>query len=118
MERYVPQTQVLPRCAAVVSHTGSGTFLATLANGIPQVCLPQHADQFLNADACQASGTGLALDPDRATAVAIGEALDRILAEPAYAARARAVAAEITAMPAPSAVVAAIESVAGSARGA
>ena len=112
VERYVPQTHVLPRCAAVVSHAGSGTFLATLANGVPQVCLPQHADQFLNADACQASGTGIALDPDRASAIAVGEALDCILADPAFAARAREVAAEIADMPAPSAVVAAIEAVA------
>jgi Glycosyl transferases, related to UDP-glucuronosyltransferase len=40
VERYVPQTQILRHCAVVVSHAGSGTFLAALAAGVPQLCLP------------------------------------------------------------------------------
>ena len=49
IERYVPQTRVLPHCRVVVSHGGSGTVLGALAVGLPQVCLPQGADQFQNA---------------------------------------------------------------------
>lgn len=44
--RYIPQTQLLDHCAAVASHAGSGTLLAALAYGLPQLCLPQAADQF------------------------------------------------------------------------
>jgi UDP:flavonoid glycosyltransferase YjiC (YdhE family) len=51
IERYVPQTRVLPEAAVVVSHSGSGTVVATLDHGLPQLCLPQGADQFLNARA-------------------------------------------------------------------
>lgn len=49
--RYVPQTAVLPHAAAAVSHAGSGTVLAALAAGVPQLCLPHFADQPLNASA-------------------------------------------------------------------
>ena len=59
---YIPQADLLPRCAAVVSHAGSGTFLAALAQGLPQLVLPQAADQFLNASAGSA-GRGCARDP-------------------------------------------------------
>src|SRR5262249_43735826 len=51
VERYVPQTLVLPHCDVVVSHARSGTVLAALTLGLPQACLPQGADQFLNAGA-------------------------------------------------------------------
>ena len=51
VERYIPQTRLLPVCDVVASHAGSGTVLGALALGIPQLCLPQAADQFLNAAA-------------------------------------------------------------------
>src|SRR6185503_13419353 len=59
--RYLPQDEILPLCAAVVSHGGSGTFLAALAAARPQLCLPQAADQFLNAAALERSGAGVTL---------------------------------------------------------
>ena len=49
--RYVPQHVTMTYADLVVSHAGSGTFLAALARGIPQLCLPQAADQFTNAAA-------------------------------------------------------------------
>ncbi|HVE62946.1 MAG TPA: nucleotide disphospho-sugar-binding domain-containing protein [Mycobacteriales bacterium] len=47
--RSVPQTHLLEHCKVVVSHAGSGTFLGSLAAGLPQLCLPEGADQLLNA---------------------------------------------------------------------
>ncbi|HSS23012.1 MAG TPA: nucleotide disphospho-sugar-binding domain-containing protein [Mycobacterium sp.] len=35
--------------------------LGALAHGLPQLCLPQGADQFRNAQACAAAGAGIAL---------------------------------------------------------
>ena len=61
------QTSVLPHCTAVVSHAGSGTVLGALGTGLPQLCLPQAADQFRNAAGVSAAGAGLALHPDNAT---------------------------------------------------
>ena len=112
VERYVPQTRVLRHCAVVVSHAGSGTFLATLAQGVPQLCLPQAADQFLNAAACAASGAGLTLQPHEATAEAIGAAVSRLLDESSFRDAARKLAAEIAAMPGPADVVSVLETLA------
>ena len=63
--RYIPQTQLLEHCAVVVSHGGSGTLLASLAAELPQLCIPQAADQFFNAASCARAGAGLALEPGR-----------------------------------------------------
>jgi len=49
VERFVPQEQVLLRCAAVISHAGSGSVRGALAHGLPLVLVPQGADQFDNA---------------------------------------------------------------------
>ncbi len=70
VERYVPHIRVLAACDIVVSHAGSGTVLATLASGLPQLCLPQGADQFLNAHAVAAAGAGISLPPGAATHLA------------------------------------------------
>jgi UDP:flavonoid glycosyltransferase YjiC (YdhE family) len=112
VERYVPQTAVLPHCAAVASHAGSGTFLAALGLGIPQLCLPQAADQFINATQGAACGAALTLAPAEATADAIADALGRLLAQPVYAASARMVAEEMAAMPGPDDVAVVLEALA------
>jgi UDP:flavonoid glycosyltransferase YjiC (YdhE family) len=109
VERYVPQTAVLPACAAVVSHAGSGTFLATLGLGIPQLCLPQAADQFINAAQGAASGAAITLLPGEVSAEAVHAALDHLLGEPGFATAARRVAAEIAAMPSPDDVAEVLE---------
>ncbi len=102
--RYIPQGQLLPNCAAIVSHGGSGTFLAALAAEVPQLCVPQAADQFFNAAAGVASGAGLALQPGEVDAIAVREAVQRLLSEPTYAAAAQRISHEIAAMPTPQAV--------------
>ena len=109
VERYVPQTALLPHCALVVSHAGSGTFLASLGLGIPQLCLPQAADQFINAGQGAAAGAALTLAPAEATADAIGEAAGRLLTEPAFGDAARRVRDEIAGMPGPDEVAAVLE---------
>ena len=108
VERFVAQTEVLPRCTAVVSHAGSGTFLGALAEGRPQVCIPQAADQFRNATGVLNAGAGLSLHPDNATPEAIGAATVRILAEGSFRTAAEAVGADIAAMPSPDEVVSAL----------
>ena len=72
---FVPQSEVLEWCDVVVSHGGSGTFLGAITTGVPQLCLPQAADQFRNAAACERAGVGISLGPAAASADAIGQAL-------------------------------------------
>jgi UDP:flavonoid glycosyltransferase YjiC (YdhE family) len=108
VERWVPQAQLLPRCDVVVSHAGSGTFLGALAAGVPQLCLPQAADQFRNAEAGVRAGVALSLAPHEADGEAIAAATRRLLDEPAFAEAARTVQAEIAAMPSPAEVAGAL----------
>ncbi|WP_206785436.1 glycosyltransferase [Amycolatopsis sp. MtRt-6] len=95
---WVPQAAVVPHADLVVHHGGSGTTLGALAAGVPQLVLPQGADQFANADALVAAGAALRLLPGELTADAVAEQ-----ARKASSCRdaARAIAAEIAAMPSP-----------------
>jgi UDP:flavonoid glycosyltransferase YjiC (YdhE family) len=107
--QFIPQAQLLPACAAVISHGGSGTFLAALAAGVPQVLLPQAADQFLNAQGGQQAGVAIAVPPAEISMKRVREALERVVGDAAFRAAAARVRAEISAMPAPEAVVAELE---------
>ena len=97
--RFVPQDDLLSRCTAVVSHGGSGTFLASLARGLPQLILPQGADQFLNADAAERAGVAIVLRPPEQEPSRIREALAAILEDGRLRERAGVLAAEIAGMP-------------------
>jgi UDP:flavonoid glycosyltransferase YjiC (YdhE family) len=109
VERWVSQTDVLPLCAAVVSHGGSGTFLGALSLGLPQLCLPQAADQFRNARAGVITGCGLALNPDEATPTALTAAVARILHDTSFRDEAAVMAKVIDEMPSPAEVVTVLE---------
>jgi MGT family glycosyltransferase len=109
VERYVPQTRVLQRCDVVVSHAGSGTALATLALGIPQLCVPQGADQYLNAAAVAAAGAGISLMPGEADADAVRGAVTRLLDDSSFRDAARGIGASIASMPSPDDVAAVLE---------
>jgi UDP:flavonoid glycosyltransferase YjiC (YdhE family) len=110
--RYIPQTALLPACDVVASHAGSGTVLAALALGIPQLCLPQAADQFLNAAAVARAGAGLAIRPEEVDAAGVGDAIRQLLDDTRFRAQARRVADEIASMPSPEAVVTVLETLA------
>ena len=109
VERYVPQSAVLARCDVVVSHGGSGTVLGALAAGLPQLCLPQGADQFLNAAVVAAAGAGLALEPGSCTAQAVADNVRRLLTEGSFSAQAALVSESIAAMPSVADVAATLE---------
>jgi UDP:flavonoid glycosyltransferase YjiC (YdhE family) len=101
IERWVHQPQVLRHSDVVISHGGSGTFLGALARGLPQLCLPQAADQFRNAEGGVRSGAALALSPEQANPETIVQAVGALLAEDGYRTNAGRIASEIRAMPSP-----------------
>ena len=106
---YIPQTELLPHCAAVASHAGSGTFLAAIARGLPQLLLPQAADQFLNAAAGARAGAGIAIPPDGLDVEAVRDAAQRLLDDPSYRDAAARLGEELRVMPVPETVVERIE---------
>lgn len=105
VEPWVDQPLVLDHCALVVSHAGSGTFLAALARGLPQLCLPQAADQFRNAGAGTHAGAVLSINPDEMSGEAVAAAVSRLLVEDGFRLAAARVADEIREMPSPEEVV-------------
>jgi MGT family glycosyltransferase len=108
VEAFVPHNEVLDWSDVVVSHAGSGTFLGAITAGIPQLCLPQAADQFRNAELCERSGVGMSLGPAAASRDAIRDALRHLLAGHAFHDATAQLATEIAAMPHPDEVAAEI----------
>lgn len=104
--RFVPQDEVLRRVDLVVHHGGAGTMLGVLACGLPQLVLPQGADQPVNAGIVTRIGAGRAIGHDERTPDAITAAVGALLADGPERVAAKRVADEIAAMPAPASVVA------------
>jgi UDP:flavonoid glycosyltransferase YjiC (YdhE family) len=102
---FVPQGKVLRQADLVMHHGGTGTVLGALAAGLPQLVLPQGADQFVNADVLAETGAGAKLVGQEITADAVTGAAGRLLDDPSAREIAVKVAAEIADMPAPAAVV-------------
>jgi len=109
VERFVPQSLVLPHVDAVVSHGGSGTVLAAIGHGLPLVLLPMGADQPWNGDRCSALGLGPVLDPVVATSADIRGAIDDALTTPTYRERAEGLRDALMELPGPAAALVAIE---------
>ncbi|MFF9405092.1 nucleotide disphospho-sugar-binding domain-containing protein [Streptomyces anandii] len=105
---WVPLTVLMRTCAGAVHHGGSGTTLAALNAGVPQIILPDGADRFVNAAAVHERGAGIS-----AKAEEIGvELLRRLLSDEKMRAVAREVSEEIEGMPTPAALVSRLEELA------
>jgi UDP:flavonoid glycosyltransferase YjiC (YdhE family) len=112
LERYVPQSEILPHASVVVCHGGSGSVLGTLAYGLPLVLLPMGADQPQNAERCAALGTGRVLDVVAATPDDIRDAVSAVLSDPSYRIASERLRDELAALPGPEHAVALVERVA------
>ncbi|WP_405020780.1 DUF1205 domain-containing protein [Kitasatospora sp. NBC_00070] len=109
---WVPLAELLRVCDAVVHHGGSGSSLTGLQVGIPQLLLPQGADNFSTADTFAATGAALqARSGEVDTALLV-----RLVTDPALREAAVRLRAENDALPTPAALVPAIEALATAAR--
>jgi len=113
VERFVAQSAVLPLVDLIVHHGGTGTVLGALEAGLPQLLLPQGADQFLNAGILRAAGAGRALTNDEQQPGAIGDAVQAMLGDCPERQAAARLRDEIASMPAPAEVVTALVELAG-----
>ena len=105
VERWIPQSRLLPRCAAFVSHGGSGALFGALRAGVPILALPQGADQFMNAERIEDTGIGRRLMPDDLAPAAVRDAVRSLIDDPRYAAAIAVHRDSIAGMPSPDAVV-------------
>jgi UDP:flavonoid glycosyltransferase YjiC (YdhE family) len=80
-------------------HGGFGTVLGALSAGVPVAVLPLFADQPYNAARVAALGAGIALERGPAGVGGLRSAVEALLADPGYAERAAAIAADVRALP-------------------
>ena len=106
VERFVQQSRVLRQVSAVVHHGGSGTMLGALAEGLPQLIIPQGADHFYNGRALTAAGAGRCLGEHEISPAAVAEAVHALLEDEQLRSHALRLRDEIAAMPGPDQVVA------------
>jgi UDP:flavonoid glycosyltransferase YjiC (YdhE family) len=106
IESYLPYLDLMPRFRLVVSQGSIGVTLAGLVHAVPQLCLPQGADQLDYSSGIEDAGAALVLTPERIVPGAIAEAATRMLREPSFASASKVIQSEIAAMPDTDAVVA------------
>lgn len=99
VERYIPQADLLPRCSVVVHHGGSGTMFGALAHGVPQVVLPQGADNFLNGDLVERCGVGLSIPPGSLAPAEVRRCVRTVLDDSSFSTNAKRLETELAAMP-------------------
>jgi len=104
VERFVPQAELLPHCAAVIHHAGAGTTFGILAHRLPSLALPQSADNFTIGRRLAAAGAARTLMPGEVGGDEVRKALDDVLTGAGFREQAARLAAEIGAMPDPAAV--------------
>jgi len=108
---FVPLNALLPTCAAVIHHGGSGTFATALARGVPQLIVGDRTwDTPHKAAALVRSGAGLFVrDAEGLSAEELRGQLVRLLDEPSFATAADRLRHEILGLPSPNEVVPALE---------
>ncbi|MFF8772544.1 nucleotide disphospho-sugar-binding domain-containing protein [Kitasatospora sp. NPDC015120] len=105
---WVPLAELLRVCDAVVHHGGSGSTLTGMQAGLPQLLLPQGADNFVVADAMVATGAAL-----RSSSADVDAALlTRLVTDPALREGAARLRTENEALPSPAELVPDIEALA------
>jgi UDP:flavonoid glycosyltransferase YjiC (YdhE family) len=90
--KFVPVPAVVGRCAAAVVSGALGTLAAALTAGVPVVVLPQLFDQLWHGRRVEQLGVGIMVT--RPTKVA--DAVARLLDDPSYSERARALAGKLS----------------------
>jgi UDP:flavonoid glycosyltransferase YjiC (YdhE family) len=88
---------------AMIHHGGSGSMMAALAAGIPQLVLPFVGDEFGNARAVAGRGVGLDIDIDRERVTPA--VVRRLIDDASLRTAAAEVRAEVASMPSPADLV-------------
>jgi UDP:flavonoid glycosyltransferase YjiC (YdhE family) len=96
----------LDECDVIVNQGGAGTSLTAITMGVPQLALPQWADQFGTGDRLRDLGVGLVLDQveSQDDPAAVAGALESLLSDPGYRGATEKLRGEMAVMPAPAQV--------------
>lgn len=94
----MPLRLLLPTCAAIVHHGGSGNTMTSLVSGTPQLAITFTTETTVTAERLAAAGVGIHVQGDRADRATIRDAV-QALTSPSYRTRAAEVRAEIQRRP-------------------
>jgi UDP:flavonoid glycosyltransferase YjiC (YdhE family) len=112
IERYIPQSLLLPHCDLVIAQGGSNVVMSALSNGLPLLLIPQLGSNYAHAKRCVELKCGLAVKgicrapdyfEDQAPELspgAIRKAVTELLEDPVYKKNAERMRDEIRSMPA------------------
>lgn len=123
IEKYLPQSLLLPRCDAAIVHGGYGTTLSALMHGLPILTVPVSGTDYFRAIRCRDLKVGKALKPagdfygvwldfPELTAETVRDSIREMLGDPAYRHNARDLQASATSLPGLSRAVALLEDLA------
>lgn len=88
---YAPQMAVLSKARLTLTHAGLNTVLDSLANGVPMIAVPITYEQPAIASRVRWSGAGKVLPFKKLEPQRLREAIETVLGEPSYEARARSI---------------------------
>lgn len=98
---FIPYAQLLPHVAVMVTNCGYGGVQMALHHGVPLVAAGGSEEKPEIAARIAWSGTGIDLKTGRPKPKHVRAAVERVLAEPAFRERARAIGAEMAGYDAP-----------------
>lgn len=96
IETFIPHSMLLPHVDVMVTNAGYGGVQVCLSHGVPMVAGGGTEDKPEVANRIAWSGTGINLKARRPKPERIREAVLRVLADPGFRERARAIQAEIS----------------------
>jgi len=100
IERYIPQSLLLPHCDVVITQ-GGWSMIPMLGHGLPLLLVPQGAIQFYHSEAGVACGAARRLLPGEVSPDAIAREVRVLIEDPAYGETAERIRTEIERMPGP-----------------
>jgi UDP:flavonoid glycosyltransferase YjiC (YdhE family) len=100
VERYIPQSLLLPHCNAILFHGGYNSLHSALWHGLPMVITPLGAgDQYPTGLLCEKLGAGILVKEQPPEPEAIRAAVKAALEQPTYRARAHQLQHDLKALP-------------------
>jgi UDP:flavonoid glycosyltransferase YjiC (YdhE family) len=90
MVEWVSYAKTMPHCDVVVCHAGHGTVVRSLASGVPLVACPAAGDMGENSSRIAWAGVGVPLPRRLVTARGVRLAVQRVLSDEEFRARAHA----------------------------